>query len=125
MSDDTKHLGQWGEVTAGNYLINKGYMILDRNYRTAIGELDIIAQKNGVLVFVEVKTRDAINADHFLPEESVNRHKQSKLKKLAEIYINNHRYKDDQEWQIDVISVILDKSTKKVTINHIQNAVYD
>jgi putative endonuclease len=125
MSHDTKQLGQWGEKTAEDYLVNKGYMILSRNYRTAIGELDIITRKNGVLVFIEVKTRDAINADHFLPEESVNRHKQSKLKKLGEIYINSHKYKDGQEWQIDVISVILDKSTQKVTVNHIENAVHD
>lgn len=124
MSYDTKQLGQWGEETAGKYLVERGYEILNRNYRTAIGELDIVARKNDVLTFVEVKTRDATNAGHFLPEQSVNSRKQSKLKKLGEIYINEHRYKDDQEWQIDVISVILDKSTQEVTINHIQNAVY-
>ena len=125
MSYDTKHLGQWGEATAENYLVNKGYTIVDRNYRTSIGELDLIARKNGILIFIEVKTRNATHADHFLPEQSVTRSKQSKLKKLSEIYINNHEYKDNQEWQIDIISVILNKSTQKVKINHIQNAVYD
>jgi putative endonuclease len=124
MSHDTKHLGQWGEATAEKYLIDRGYKILDRNYRTTIGELDIVARKNDVIAFVEVKTRDSINADHFLPEESVNSRKQSKLKKLGEIYLTKHKYKDDQGWQIDVISVILNKSTQEVTINHIQNAVY-
>lgn len=123
MSYDTKQLGQWGEATAEKYLIERGYKILDRNYRTAIGELDIVARKNGILAFVEVKTRDAVNANHFLPEESVNPRKQSKLKKLSEVYISEHRYKGDQEWQIDVISVILNKSTQEVIINHIQNAV--
>lgn len=124
MSYDTKQLGQWGEVTAEKYLIERGYKILDRNYRTSIGELDIVARKNDILAFIEVKTRDAINADYFLPEESVNSRKQFKLKKLGEMYISEHKYKDDQGWQIDVISVILNKSTQEVIINHIQNAVY-
>ena len=125
MSHDTNQLGQWGEATAEKYLVERGYKILDRNYRTTTGELDIVARKNSVIVFVEVKTRDSVNADHFLPEESVNSRKQSKLKKLSEIYITEHKYKDDQGWQIDVISVILNKSTQEVTINHIKNAVYD
>ena len=124
MSDDTKRLGQQGEAIAAKYLLDKKYKILDRNYRNAIGEIDIVGKKDGVLVFIEVKTRDSINAQYFLPEQSVTPHKQRKLRKLAEMYMNEHKHKDDQEWQIDVISIIIDKSIQKARINHIQNAVY-
>ena len=124
MSDDTKHLGQQGEAIAVSYLIDKGYKILDRNYRNSIGEIDIIAKKDGILVFVEVKARDSIHANYFLPEQSITPHKQAKLRKLGEMYINGHKYDDKQEWQIDVISISLDKSTQKARINHIENAVY-
>ena len=124
MSDDTKRLGQQGEAIAAKYLIDKSYKILDRNYRNIIGEIDIVGKKDEVLVFIEVKTRDSINAQHFLPEQSVTSHKQAKLRKLCEIYLNEHKHRDNQEWQIDVISIIIDKSTQKARINHIQNAVY-
>ena len=121
---DTKRFGQWGEEIAAKYLIDRGYNILHRNYRNAIGEIDIIAKKDGVLVFVEVKTRDSIHANYFLAEQSITPHKQAKLRALCEIYINKHKYKDDQEWQIDVMSVSIDKSTKRARINHIKHAVY-
>ena len=124
MSDDTKRLGQWGEEIAVKHLIDRGYKILDRNYRNAIGEIDIIGKKDGVLSFVEVKTRDSIHAGHFLPEQSITPQKQAKLRKLGEMYISKHQYKDDQEWQIDVMSISIDKSSKRARINHIQNAVY-
>ena len=124
MSDNTKRLGQWGEEIAAKYLIDRGYKILDRNYRNAIGEIDIIGKKEGTLIFVEVKTRDSIHADYFLPEQSITPKKQAKLRALCEIYINKHKYKDDQEWQIDVMSISIDKASKRARINHIQNAVY-
>lgn len=124
MTYDTKHLGQTGEDMAERYLLNHGYAIIERNYRNKIGEIDIIAKKSKIVIFIEVKTRDSIHANHFLPEQSVNPHKQSKLRKLGEMYINWHDYPEDQEWQIDIISIILDKLSGKATINHIQNAVH-
>ena len=124
MSDDTKHLGQQGEAIAVKYLVDKQYKILDRNYRNSIGEIDIIAKKDTVLVFVEVKTRDSIHANYFLPEQSITPQKQVKLRKLGEMYISRHKYNDKQEWQIDVISISIDKLTQKARINHIENAVY-
>ncbi len=123
MSHDTKNFGKWGEDMAEQYLVTNGYKILQRNYRNFFGEIDIITIKNGIVVFVEVKTRDSLHANHFLPEQSVNYRKQSKLRKLCEMFNVEHRY-ENKEWQIDVISVILNKSTKKAVINHIQNAVY-
>lgn len=124
MTYDTKHLGETGENMAEKYLLDHKYTIMERNYRNKIGEIDIIAKKNRVIVFIEVKTRNSIHADYFLPEQSVNFRKQSKLRKLGEMYINQHNYPKDQEWQIDIISIILDKLSKEARINHIENAVY-
>ena len=124
MPDDTKRLGQWGEEIAAKYLLDRGYKILDRNYRNTIGEIDIIGEKEGILVFVEVKTRNSIHADNFLPEQSITPQKQAKLRKLGEMYMSKHKYKDDKGWQIDVMSISIDKSTQKARINHIKNAVY-
>lgn len=124
MSHDTKQLGELGENLAAEHLIQNGYKIIQRNYRNKIGEIDIVAKKKGTLVFVEVKTRESTYSNDFLPEQNVNFHKQSKLKKLCEMYLTQYKHKEDQEWQIDVIGIILDKSHQKATINHIQNAVY-
>ncbi len=124
MSHDTNNLGRLGEDLAASYLVNNGYKIVQRNYRNVLGEIDIIAKKKGIVTFVEVKTRDSVHGDYFLPEQSVNFRKQSKLKKLCEMYVNECNYQDNQEWQIDIISILLDKSTQKSTINHIENAVY-
>ena len=123
MSYDTQYLGTLGEDLAEKYLIKNGYKIVQRNYRNAFGEIDIVAKKQGVLVFVEVKTRHSTHDNNFLPEQSVNFHKQMKLKKLCEMF-NVEHHNEDQEWQIDVISIILDKSTQEATINHIENAVF-
>ena len=124
MSNDTKRLGQQGEAIATRYLIDKKYKILDRNYRNSIGEIDIVAKKDQVLVFVEVKARDSIHAGYFSPEQSITPQKQAKLRKLCQMYINDKKYKDQQEWQIDVIAISLDKSSQRARINHIQNAVF-
>ena len=125
MSFERKHLGAWGELVSEKYLVNKGYLILTRNYRKPWAEIDLVATKNDVLVFIEVKTRDSIYARHFLPEESITSAKKRKLRKICEIYLAENKVRPDQQWQIDVLSIILDKSTQKARINHIQNAVWD
>ncbi len=77
--------GLKGEDLAVNYLKKKGYRILEKNYRTPLGEIDIIAEKKGTVVFVEVKTR---TSDAFgLPEEAVTRQKQERIKKVALLYL--------------------------------------
>ena len=125
MSFERKRLGAWGELVSEKYLIDRGYSILTRNYRKPLGEIDLIATKDDVLVFIEVKTRDSIHVNNFLPEESITSIKKRKLRKVCEIYLAEHKIKPDKQWQIDVLSIILDKSTQKARINHIKNAVWD
>ena len=77
MAKTRKNLGNWGRKEAEEYLIKKNFMILARNFRTAFGEIDIIAEKNGRTTFVEVKTRT--NNRFGNPEDSVNKPKKTKL----------------------------------------------
>ena len=82
------HLGERGETVASAYLKKQGYKILEKNYRCKIGEIDLVVQKNGRVIFVEIKTR---SSDAFgRPEESVHAAKQKKLIRLAQWYLKSH-----------------------------------
>jgi putative endonuclease len=101
-------LGKRGEQIAQQYLQNKGYRILDRNWRFDRKEIDIIAMKDEQLVFVEVKTR---STGYFgKPAESVTDEKQKYLIDAAEEYILSNDY--NYESRFDVISVVLKKGVE-------------
>jgi len=123
----TKQVGTLGEKIAENYLKNKGYQILDRNYFFRIpgnsqkGEIDIIAQKSGIISFVEVKTLRQAQGKPFSPEEKVNFGKQRKLRITAESWLMKKKIPLNSKWQIDVISIIIEKG--KAKISHFENAV--
>jgi len=102
MTTQKQATGQWGEETAARYLENNGYTILARNFHTAHGEIDIVASKEGGLVFVEVKTRSSHTFAY--PEDSVNRRKQAHLLSAAEDYLQAHPEGGDS-WQFDVIAI--------------------
>lgn len=112
--------GREGELLCKSYLVKKGYVILDMNYKNKIGEIDIIAfdKKKKILVFVEVKTRTSL--EFGLPCESVNKNKQKKIINCSSIYINQRQYSNYQP-RYDIMEVYL-KENKK--INHIENAFY-
>lgn len=86
-----KSLGSKGEDLAVRFLKRKGYRIIERNYKTPIGEIDIIAQDGGTLVFIEVKTRTSASFGY--PFEAVDRKKRQKLKNLALLYLKKRRGK--------------------------------
>lgn len=111
-----KQVGSRGEDIAAGFLKDHGYRIIARNYKTPIGELDIIAKDGETLVFVEVKTRSS-NAFGY-PFEAVDSRKKHKLKNLAMLYLKNQ--KKNCAVRFDVISINLN-STKK-EIEHIKDA---
>ncbi|HZJ76194.1 MAG TPA: YraN family protein, partial [Oscillospiraceae bacterium] len=80
-----RRVGLIGEELAANYIRNKGYDVLERNYRTKLGELDIIAANQGIIIFIEVKTRTS--SSYGRPSEAVNYKKQSTIQKLSQQYI--------------------------------------
>lgn len=107
--------GKIGENIALKYLISKGGTIIEKNYRTKIGEIDLITKLNGELVFVEVKCRSNINYGY--PAESVNYKKRIKITNVAKYYMLENKLQDISI-RFDVIEIYL--NDKKV--NHIMNA---
>lgn len=110
-------LGQTGENAAARYLMLHGYRLLERNYRSRFGEIDIIAKKGETLVFAEVKTRGRCALD--TPGASVDAFKQRKIIKTAQFYIINKQLAD-ADLRFDVIEIELYGVHCK--INHIENA---
>ena len=108
-----KFLGRAGEVKAAEFLKKKGYKILEKNYKTHIGEIDLIAKDGDALVFVEVKTR--INDDYGAPSEAVNLKKQEKYYKVASEYLVRNKL-NDSICRFDVVEI------ENGQINHIINA---
>ena len=104
-----------GESIACRFLKRGGYEIVEKNFRSRYGEIDIIARESGVLCFIEVKSRK--NTDFGLPEEYVDKRKQARLLKTSMIYLSS-REDSDTDKRFDVISVDL----KTNTCRNIKNA---
>lgn len=120
MKNSRQTFGQWGETLAAGYLENKGYQIIERNYRTPYGEIDLIAQFEKSLVFVEVKTRSTDT--YGLPEESITNQKREHLIAAAQAYLQKTSI-SDIDWRIDVIAIRTRKSETTPEIIHFENAI--
>lgn len=95
-------LGKLGEDLASRYLLDKGIVILERNWKCSCGEADIIADEQGELVFIEVKTRSAGYPG--LPEYAVNKQKRTRYEKIAISYLMQHQRPSGQV-RFDVIAI--------------------
>ena len=115
MAEHNKN-GKLGEKLAEEYLINHGYTVLQTNWRTARYEVDIIAQKDTILVFCEVKYRSSSIFGE--PETFVTKQKQRNIIKSAAIYVEKKHWQG--ETRFDIISVLMEGKT--VRINHIEDA---
>lgn len=109
--------GAEGENLAVAFLEKKGYRVLDRNYRFERGEIDIVAEDNGVLVFIEVKARSSKTFGE--PEDAVTESKQRRIKNAAEGYLFEHNI-DDKECRFDVIAI--EYEGKDTIIRHLEDA---
>lgn len=119
-----RQFGDLGEQIAKKYLEKNKYQILEQNFQKPWGEIDIIAKRGNNIVFIEVKAKSAgIGNEHGLPEEEVNFWKQKKLIRTAQTYLIEHGFEENVNWQIDVISVVLDWQTRKAKLQHLKNAV--
>jgi putative endonuclease len=114
--------GKAGEAAAWSHLAAAGHLLLGRNYRTNLGEIDIITHHRGMTVFVEVKARRPAGASFGHPVESVTPAKQRRLISAAESWLAANAA-PDQEWRIDVITVLLDARGRVLDLHHIENAI--
>jgi putative endonuclease len=113
---DKDELGRLGEQLAAEYLQQAGLRILDRNWRCAEGELDIVAVERRVLVACEVKTRSGLGFGS--PLEAISRRKQARLRRLAISWIRAHGVLFD-EVRVDVLGLVRDRAGH-FTIEHVR-----
>jgi putative endonuclease len=120
MSSPRQRLGRVGEDLALRHLEQAGYEVLEANYRTRSGEIDLVARRDGALVFVEVRTRRGGRLGP--PEESVDAKKQARLAAMAEEYMQAREI-GDVDWRIDVVAIELDARGAVARLEVIENAV--
>lgn len=113
-------LGAWGEEKAARYLTAQGYTIVERNFHSRYGEIDLIAENQEFLVFVEVKLRASIS--HGLPEETVTVRKQEKLRLTAEVYLQTHETKKQPRFDVVALYAKDGMETCPLPVRHIKNA---
>lgn len=120
MSETRQQLGKRGEDLAKRHLERSGYSILQANYRAKAGEIDLVAEKGGVLVFVEVRARtgDALGS----PEESITPQKRSHLVAAAQEYLQVNQA-EGREWRIDLVAVEFNRGGRLERLELLENVV--
>ena len=116
---NTKRTGADGEKFAREYLRRKGYAILESNWSTTFGELDIVAKRRDVLVFVEVKTRRGAGTEAAL--EAVTPAKHERMLKAVYQYLHDHDIDSDTQWRMDVVAVAIQAGVRP-QIDHVEDA---
>ena len=124
MKNYNQIIGRWGEDIAAEFLQEKGYLIIDRNYFTSAGEIDLITlmEEDGeeILVFVEVKTR---TSDRFgYPEESFTKKKWKHMRDAIDIFLQERSTYGDN-WRVDVIAILRYAKSEPPDIQHFENIV--
>ncbi len=112
------NLGKTGEQIAAHFLVNKGYEICVQNYWTRVGEIDIVALKDDVLVFVEVKTKS--KTTHGEPHQAVTPEKIQKMMSACRLYCQEFP-PGDFFIRLDVVSIVCDKERGDAFIEHFEN----
>jgi len=113
-----KKKGDWGEKIAAAYLTEKGYSIIKKQWHYSRYEIDLIAQKDNTIVFVEVKTR--FSKEYGEPWTAVNYSKQRKICRSADYYLRSYRV--DAEPRFDIVSIVHAEGTTEIT--HLKQAFY-
>jgi putative endonuclease len=121
MAEDPRHtLGRLGEELARTHLIRRGYAIVEVNFRTRYGELDIVAQNGRALVFCEVKTRRAGSGSPF---ESLHPRKQRQVRLMAREWLHTRAPRmRGRQYRFDAIGVTVDAAGRLVSLEHLEAA---
>ncbi len=110
--------GRRGEMAGWAYLVQHGFRILEKNYRCSLGEIDVVAEKDGRIRFIEIKTRR--HRRFGSPEEAVSRGKQKQLGRLAQVYLK-HRFEQNRAVSFDVVAIDW-RESEEPEIRLIENA---
>ncbi len=110
--------GVWGEVFAARYLRDNGYKIITGNFRTRMGEIDLVARKGKYMCFIEVKARSEESL--YEAKEAVDYSKQQRLLAASKVFMKV--YPNNKQPRFDVCEVYLNKELQPIKINYIENA---
>ncbi len=115
----TQKTGEIGEHLAVRYLVNKGYSVIERNYTRKWGEIDIVAKKDGMVHFIEVKSKTGELAESsasggYRPEDNMHPWKIKRLQRTIQTYLAEHDEIGDWQFDLIVVWLSLDLSEAKV-----------
>lgn len=128
---EKQKIGKIGEDIAVKYLENKGFDILDRNYLKKYGEIDIVAQKRGIIHFIEVKSVSCETfvknvsrvTDNYRPEDNIHPQKLKRLARTIQAYLFEKYPKEEPEWLFDAITIQIDVENKKARVKFLENII--
>lgn len=140
MKTEKRKLGDLGEGVTCNYLKNKGFTITEQNYWKPWGEIDIIAKKQDILHFIEVKTvsreipKDVTREktleeirgikDKYKPEDNLHPWKLKRLGRVIQTYLMNNNIDEEIEYQFDIVCVYLDTKNKIAKVEYMEDVVF-
>ena len=130
-TSETQKIGEVGENITVKFLMKHGFSILDRNYTKKWGEIDIVAEKENKLYFIEVKSvsrPDLGNVsqetlDQYNPEDNMHPWKLKRMSRTIQTYLLNKKITDEKEWQVDLLVVFLDIKNKKARIKVVEDII--
>ena len=131
MKTQKREIGDLGEGIVCRYLVNKGYVVIERNYLRPWGEIDVIAKFGNVLHFVEVKsvTREPGVGESpnrqtsFRPEDNMHGNKIKRLHRAIQTYLLQHKVKEDASWQMDLACVYINLEDRRAKVEMLENIV--
>jgi len=119
---EKQRVGRIGEDVACKYLVKQGFLIVERNFWKKFGEIDIVAKKDGILHFIEVKSVSRnlarasvshVTVDSYRPEDNLHPYKLKRFGRAIQVYLEQRDVPHETPWQIDAITVLVDE-TKRV-----------
>jgi putative endonuclease len=126
----SQKIGEIGENIAVKFLMKHGYSIPERNHTKKWGELDIVAEKDNKLFFIEVKSVSRDNlatvthvTDSYRPEENMHPWKMKRMGRTIQTYLLSNRIPEDKEWQVDLLVVYLDLKNKKARVKVVSDII--
>ena len=126
----TQKIGEIGENIAIRFLMKHNFSILDRNYTKKWGEIDIVAEKENKIHFIEVKSVSReLNyvsqetLDQYKPEDNMHPWKMKRMARTIQTYLLSKKVPDEKEWQVDLLVIFLDLKDKKAKIKVVENII--
>jgi putative endonuclease len=130
-TSEKQKIGETGEGVAVKFLMKHGFSVVDRNYTKKWGEIDIVAQKEDKLYFIEVKSvsRETlpsvthVTSDDYRPEDNMHPWKMKRMSRTIQTYLLEKRVPEDMEWQVDLLVVYLDLKNKQSRVKVVKDII--